>query len=215
MTLQFLLAAFVLLFWKSKRPTKIPTWRDFFLRIFPCGLATGLDIGLSNNSLEYISLTFYTMVKSGSPVFVLLFAFLFQLEKPNCTLIAIIGVIVGGVLLMVIDTFQFSFIGYLMIQSATILAGLRWALTQILLSREGLGMTNPLATTLILAPVMAVTIGISSGLIEDWSAISTNPFWDESRSEVFAVIFGGGFLAFIMVKYLLFFFFLNRFFLSY
>lgn len=32
----------------------------YFTRIGPCGLATGLDIGLGNMSLKYISLTFYS-----------------------------------------------------------------------------------------------------------------------------------------------------------
>lgn len=32
----------------------------YFTRIGPCGTATGLDIGLGNMSLKYISLTFYS-----------------------------------------------------------------------------------------------------------------------------------------------------------
>jgi solute carrier family 35 protein C2 len=37
----------------------------YLTRIGPCGLATGLDIGLGNMSLKFITLTFY----STSPVF--------------------------------------------------------------------------------------------------------------------------------------------------
>lgn len=33
----------------------------YFTRIGPCGAATGLDIGLGNMSLKFISLTFYSM----------------------------------------------------------------------------------------------------------------------------------------------------------
>ena len=36
--------------------------RMFYLtRIGPCGMATGLDIGLGNMSMKYITLTFYSM----------------------------------------------------------------------------------------------------------------------------------------------------------
>ena len=33
----------------------------YITRIGPCGAATGLDIGLGNTSLKFISLTFYSM----------------------------------------------------------------------------------------------------------------------------------------------------------
>lgn len=32
----------------------------YLTRIGPCGAATGLDIGLGNTSLKFISLTFYS-----------------------------------------------------------------------------------------------------------------------------------------------------------
>lgn len=64
----------------------------FFKFLLPCGVAAALNIALSNASLQHISLSFYTMVKSCSPVFVLIFAFFFGLERPNQRLFAIIGV---------------------------------------------------------------------------------------------------------------------------
>ena len=42
----------------SKKP--LMTKMFYFTRIGPCGMATGLDIGLGNMSLKYISLTFYS-----------------------------------------------------------------------------------------------------------------------------------------------------------
>jgi solute carrier family 35, member C2 len=32
----------------------------YFTRVGPCGVATGLDIGLGNMSLQFITLTFYS-----------------------------------------------------------------------------------------------------------------------------------------------------------
>lgn len=34
------------------KPTRYPSTYDYFTKVFPCGLATGLDIGLSNSSLK-------------------------------------------------------------------------------------------------------------------------------------------------------------------
>ena len=47
----------------------------------PNGVSTGLDIGLSNYSLMLITLSFYTMCKSTTPVFLLTFAFIWGIER--------------------------------------------------------------------------------------------------------------------------------------
>lgn len=57
------------------------TWRQYARVIVPNGLATGLDIGLSNYSLVFITLSFYVMCKSTTPLFLLSFAILWGLEK--------------------------------------------------------------------------------------------------------------------------------------
>jgi solute carrier family 35 protein C2 len=43
---------------EEKKP--LMTWWFYASRLGPCGLATGLDIGLGNMSLKFISLTFYS-----------------------------------------------------------------------------------------------------------------------------------------------------------
>jgi len=49
--------------------------------VVPNGVSTGLDIGLSNFSLSLITLSFYTMCKSTTPIFLLCFCFLWGIEK--------------------------------------------------------------------------------------------------------------------------------------
>ena len=49
--------------------------------VVPNGTATGLDIGLSNFSLSLITLSFYTMCKSTTPVFLLAFCFVWGIER--------------------------------------------------------------------------------------------------------------------------------------
>jgi len=50
------------------------------------------------------------MIKSSTPVFVLLFAFLFSLEKPSFKLIGIIIIIVSGVFIMVMEEVNIFYI---------------------------------------------------------------------------------------------------------
>jgi solute carrier family 35 protein C2 len=51
------------------------------LAVAPNGVTTGLDIGFSNKSLVYITMSFYTMCKSTVPLFLLMFAFIWRIEK--------------------------------------------------------------------------------------------------------------------------------------
>lgn len=203
LTVQFILPNY--------KPTKSPSQRDFLLKVFPCGLATALDLGLSNASMKHITLSFYTMVKSASPVFVLLFAFLFGLEKINFKLILSIFVICIGVGIMVSaeaeqqsDTkvTEFSWIGYTEAQTATVLSGFRWALTQVLLKSQDMGMDNPLATNLFLAPIVASSLFVGFLFQEGFSALVSS-FYFHSLGLALPLILsilGAGCLAFLMVN---------------
>jgi drug/metabolite transporter (DMT)-like permease len=137
------------------------------------------------------------MVKSSAPVFILLFAFLFKLEKPTWTLTGVISIICLGVLLMVMEETHFEWSGYVQVQTATILSGFRWSITQILLERESLGMSNPLATSIFLAPSMSVCLLLASILTEDLGAMATT-IAEDSTGLVFFILLGG-FIAFLMV----------------
>ncbi|KAK6358718.1 Triose-phosphate Transporter [Orbilia blumenaviensis] len=126
-------------------------------RVAPCGMATGLDIGLGNMSLKYISLAFYTMCKSSSLAFVLIFAFIFRLEKPTVKLISVISVMTIGVIMMVADEAAFVLIGFILVMLASVLSGLRWSLTQLLLLRNP-ATSNPFSSIFFLAPVMFISL---------------------------------------------------------
>ncbi|KAH8881244.1 TPT-domain-containing protein [Thozetella sp. PMI_491] len=175
MLVQFLLASLVLYFIPSLRPhnghrsdqgqsrhepePERPIMSKWFYltRIGPCGAATGLDIGLGNTSLKYITLTFYTMCKSSSLAFVLLFAFVFRLETPTWRLVGIIATLTLGVVMMVAGEVEFKLGGFLLVISAAFFSGFRWGLTQILLLRNP-ATSNPFSSIFFLAPVMFVTL---------------------------------------------------------
>ncbi|KAL9125222.1 MAG: hypothetical protein Q9217_005540 [Psora testacea] len=140
--------------------------RMFYLtRIGPCGAATGLDIGLGNMSLKFITLTFYTMCKSSSLAFVLIFAFVFRLESPSLKLIAIIITMTVGVIMMVAGEVDFDTLGFVLVILAALFSGFRWSLTQILLLRSP-ATSNPFSSILFLAPVMFLSLAIIAVPVE-------------------------------------------------
>lgn len=193
--------SFAVMQWLMPRlkPTCFPSLRNYLLKVFPCGLATGMDISFSNSSLQYISLGFYTMVKSSAPVLVLAFAFLFRLEKPTFKLIGVISIISLGTLLMVIKQPGFNATGFLQVSFATLCSGLRWSITQILLQREEMGMSNPVATMFFLTPLMAGSLAIATLLMEGLPALVASPFFSAGHApQTVSMLLAGGLLAFLM-----------------
>ncbi|KAL5328647.1 hypothetical protein ACEPPN_002149 [Leptodophora sp. 'Broadleaf-Isolate-01'] len=153
----------------SKKP--LMTRMFYFTRIGPCGMATGLDIGLGNMSLKFITLTFYTMCKSSSLAFVLLFAFLFRLEVPSWRLVAIIFTMTVGVIMMVAGEVDFSVPGFILVISAAFFSGFRWGLTQILLLRNP-ATSNPFSSIFYLAPIMFASLLIIAIPVEGFTALA-------------------------------------------
>ena len=153
------------------------TLKQYLTAIVPCAVASGLDIGISNSSLQYVSLSFYTMVKSSAPIFVLACALILGLERPSCRLFLVMGVIAGGTLMTVWSDGgwrRFDVHGFGMVLSAAMLSGVRWSLTQLIIeehnqdehARLKLTSAGPLATILYLAPIAGVLMLTMGGLVE-------------------------------------------------
>ncbi|CAO2197613.1 unnamed protein product [Urochloa humidicola] len=177
------------------------TWKDYSLRVVPTALATALDINLSNISLVFITVTFATMCKSASPIFILLFAFMFRLEKPSFSLLGIMLVVSFGVLLTVAKETEFNLLGFIFIMLAAVMAGFRWSMTQILLQKEEYGLKNPFTLMSHVTPVMAIVTAIISIAMDPWHEFRASHFFNSSthiiRSSLLLLI--GGALAFFMV----------------
>ncbi|KAF7956658.1 hypothetical protein EAE96_003992 [Botrytis aclada] len=158
----------------------------YFTRIGPCGMATGLDIGLGNMSLKFITLTFYTMCKSSALAFVLLFAFVFRLETPSWRLVGIIFTMTIGVVMMVFGEVDFSTKGFVLVIFAAFFSGFRWGLTQILLLRNP-ATSNPFSSIFYLAPIMFVSLLVIATPVEGFPAL-----WEGLKAlvEVKGPVFG-------------------------
>ncbi|MCJ1261497.1 Triose-phosphate Transporter [Lobaria immixta] len=175
--------------------------RMFYItRIGPCGIATGLDIGLGNMSLKTITLTFFTMCKSSSLAFVLLFAFLFRLETPSLKLILIIAAMTVGVVMMVAGETEFNALGFVLIISSAFSSGFRWALTQILLLRNP-ATSNPFSSIFFLAPIMFLTLTIIAIPVEGFVSLAKglrDLTVDKGAVEGIGILLFPGVLAFLM-----------------
>ncbi|KAI9364517.1 triose-phosphate transporter family-domain-containing protein [Zopfochytrium polystomum] len=168
--------------------------------IAPTALCTALDIGLSNASLHYISLSFYTIVKSTVPLWVLIFSLLFGLERFRWNLVFIIGIICTGVAFTAAGEVHFSWYGFILIQLASMSSGLRWSLTQMLLPRAA-GTSHPVATLYRLSPFTFAFFLVGSLLTETGDdGFQHSPFFADLESAVQAVSFItiGGLIALMM-----------------
>ncbi|KAF9923378.1 Triose-phosphate Transporter [Linnemannia zychae] len=204
MVAQFTLSSLTLFLLPRLRPKTSPSPKDFGTKIVPCAVASGLDIGLSNSSLKHITLAFYTMCKSSSLAFVLMFAFLFKLERPTWTLAGVISVISVGLFMMVMSEVDFVLVGFVQVMMAAVLGGLRWSLTQLLLERTDTksgSLANPISTIFFLSPIMGVCLCVVAGIFEGFGTIFSSPFFATSGTTLstLGLLFLGGVFAFMMV----------------
>ncbi|GMK59391.1 hypothetical protein CspeluHIS016_0704060 [Cutaneotrichosporon spelunceum] len=184
------------------RPAEQPTRRQYITRILPTAASTGGDIGLSNLSLKTITLSLYTMCKSSALIFVLMFAFLFKLEKYSFKLVSVIALISVGVFFMVFNVTAVSIPGLIMVFSASAMGGLRWALTELIMNKRAMGLSNPFATIFWLAPLMGLILFTVSAIIEDWIGMFTGPYFANPLVALksTAIIAFPGAVAFAMVS---------------
>ncbi|XP_075294983.1 solute carrier family 35 member C2 isoform X11 [Opisthocomus hoazin] len=125
---------------RSGRPRAELSWADCLRRAAPAALSTSLDIGLSNWSFLYVTVSLYTMTKSSAILFILLFSLLFKLEEMRVTLLLVVLLIAGGLFMFTYKSTQFSAQGFMLVLCASFLGGIRWTLTQILMQKAELGL---------------------------------------------------------------------------
>ena len=117
---------------RCSKAEKVPVGkRSYWYHAVPIGITTAVDVAMSNLSFLYITVTFYTIVKSSALIFVLIFGLLFNLEKKSWKLFVIISVITAGVILASYGETEFSVIGLILVVGSAASGGLRWALTQV------------------------------------------------------------------------------------
>ncbi|XP_014662079.1 PREDICTED: solute carrier family 35 member C2-like isoform X1 [Priapulus caudatus] len=187
--------------WTSKERINLP-WDDYFRRLAPTGICASLDIGLSNWSFEFITISLYTMTKSSCLVYILGFSILFRLEKFRWSLLGVVLTISGGLFLFTYRATQFNLEGFTMVMLASILAGLRWTLAQLVTQRKEMGLSNPIDMIYHVQPWMIVGLLPLAIVYEGVPVATTEKLFREHNIYVAlsqaAFTFLGGMIAFFM-----------------
>ncbi|NXU62849.1 S35C2 protein, partial [Horornis vulcanius] len=163
-------------------------------------LSTSLDIGLSNWSFLYVTVSLYTMTKSSAILFILLFSLLFKLEEMRVTLLLVVLLIAGGLFMFTYKSTQFNAQGFVLVLCASFLGGIRWTLTQILMQKAELGLQNPIDIMFHLQPLMFLGLFPLFAVFEGLPlSISEKLFRFHEAGMLFSLVgklFLGGILAF-------------------
>lgn len=131
------------------------TGRVYMRAIVPIGLLYSASLVCSNMVYLYLSVAFIQMLKSASPVAVLLVGWAWGVEHPSLKRFLNVLVIVAGVALASVGEINFSFVGFMFQVGGTLFEAMRLVMIQILLSEDGQKM-DPLVSLYYYAPVCAL-----------------------------------------------------------
>lgn len=143
--------------WTRRSRTRLD-WLNIIRKIAPTGLASGLDIAFSNWGIELITVSLYTMTKSSTIVFILIFALIFKLEEKTWSLFLTVMMISGGLLLFTYKAAQFNAVGFFLVLFASFCSGLRWTLAQLVMQKSELGLNNPIDMLYHVQPWMFISV---------------------------------------------------------
>ena len=210
--MQYLIAAATLRFvLPQMRPRRPIPWGVYLRQVAPVGVVMGMDIGLSNLSLVYVTVSFYTLAKTSSILFLLAFAFWLRLEPVSLRLTAAALTLTLGEVLTVQGETQFNVLGFFLVIAAAACSGLRWVLSQrVLHAKNGLegtglrrshGLHNPPAMLRTMMPVMCGVVFVFSCFREDWWDTVPGSPWLDDPSDLFVdggITLLGALMAFCM-----------------
>ncbi|KRH93813.1 hypothetical protein M153_5490004962 [Pseudoloma neurophilia] len=101
------------------------------LNILPCTIMDMLDIILSTICLQNVSLALYTMIKSSSPIFILLSSFLINNEPVSFKSFFIIVIIGIGTFLLTYKKCSTYDMYSILTLISTAVSGIRWSDIQV------------------------------------------------------------------------------------
>jgi len=196
MILKYLLSMAVVR-WNRFTIPQIPR-KIWWLSAVPVGTATALDVAASNASYLYVSVTFYTIVKSTSLIFTLMFAILYKLQPCSFSLIGSVTVIGAGVAMASFGDVEFSAIGFALVIGASAVGGFRWTLTQVLMRQIRCSL-DAILTIYMISPASAMTLVPLSLWLEGNRFVSSKFCAPKLLPLSIANILGSGLFAFAMI----------------
>ncbi|XP_055343718.1 solute carrier family 35 member C2-like [Paramacrobiotus metropolitanus] len=199
--IKFVLAALVRGLWCLSSGAKRPCMPcgTFITRMGPPGVAAALDIGLSNWSLVFITISLYTMTKSSTIVFILIFALVLRLEKFKWSLLGVVILISCGLFLFTFESTQFNLFGFSLVMGASVLSGIRWTLSQVLTQKKDYNLSNPIDMIFHIQPWMFLSLLPFAVIFEGKTVLEAQAF--HNRDETIRTLLltaGGGVAGFLM-----------------
>jgi len=170
-----------------------------FKIVVPIGIATAMDIMLSNVSLLHISVTLYTVVKASVVVWVFFWGVLFRLEKFRVVTFMAVAITSAGLMLAVSTHTSISVIGLVLCLGAAASGGLRWALTQQLLVSDE-SSRNVFIAIYRFSPASALSMApFALGL--ELPVLLRSPFAQDREAllQALSMTLAGGFIAFALI----------------
>lgn len=178
--------------------------------IMPIGFCASLDIGLSNWSLEYVTVSLYTMAKSSSILFIVGFSLLLKLERWHTSLGMSAFLIAFGLFLFTWQSTQLDLRGLLLVELAALCTGVRWTISQVIMQGEDCStpVRHPLDMMIAVQPWMLLAIVPIVVVVEgpELTFQQVTSFHGEFQpGHVLMLVLIGGILAFLMefAEYLL------------
>jgi solute carrier family 35 protein C2 len=171
----------------------------WWLTAVPVGVSTALDICASNASMLYVSVAFFTVVKSASLVFTLCFAVLYRLKRPQPVLVLSVLAVSSGVAISSSGELDFSWLGFSLVLGAAAVGGLRWCLTEILMQQLQCNL-DAVLTILIISPAASLSL-LPFALSMDGARFVTSDFFRDTQLLALTAlnVVGSGFFSFAMI----------------
>eukprot|EP00434_Breviolum_minutum_P015764 symbB.v1.2.013888.t2/scaffold997.1/size145858/7 len=119
------------------------------------GLMTALDVAASNMSFLFITVAFYTMLKSASLIFILVLGLLLQMEQCSLGIAGTVLLIAFGIFITSYGETEFNATGFWLVIGSELCAAVRWLATQKTLHSSGL---SAMQTVLFMSPASSVTL---------------------------------------------------------
>lgn len=198
--------------------------------ILPYSLVSAAELAISFVSLQMVTLSYFTMVKSSAVIFVLIGGFITGQEQINLTLFSVIVLTGSGVILAVYDSKSsvgVEIIGFGLVLLAAILNAVKWVIVDMLLkgnrsyknildkfnaSSSSSGSTaeteveskhnfTPLLSVLLLSPITFLSLFIITAIFEGFPG-RISEFLSFESWNYFGVAMGGLLFTSILVFYM-------------
>mmetsp|Transcript_25108 Transcript_25108/g.36053 ORF Transcript_25108/g.36053 Transcript_25108/m.36053 type:complete len:373 (-) Transcript_25108:407-1525(-) len=128
---------------------------DYFRKFVPMSFLFAASLVLGNSAYKFISVAFIQMLKSSTPVIVLILTFIVGREKPSIAQLGIMMIISIGVMLSTVGEVKFNMLGFIIQFTGVFCECSRCLIMDLLLSNKKI---DSLSMLYYMAPISSLTL---------------------------------------------------------